>query len=154
MNIKIRKATLNDLDVLLEFEQYLITIERPMDPSLEQTKNIRYYDISAFITSDKSTLYVATSADKIIGCGYGLIMQNKSKFAQKEHGFIGFVFVKEKYRGNSISKLIMNAINNWFRTKNITEVRLTVYEHNYNAIKAYEKLGFKKNIVEMLYNLD
>ncbi len=154
MDIKIRKATLDDLPVLLKFEQLLIHVERPMDPSLEQEKKINYYYISEFITSDKAVLYVAMIEDEIIGCGYGLIRQNKSKFAQNEHGFIGFVFVKEKYRGNGISKLIFNAIFDWFRSKNIIEVRLTVYEENPNAIKAYEKIGFKRNIIEMLHYLD
>jgi len=154
MNLKIRKATLNDLSVLLEFEQQLITVERPMDPSLEQINDITYYDISELITSNKSTLFVATINDEIIGCGYGLLRQNKSKFTQKQHGYIGFVFVKEEFRGNGISKLILNAIFDWFKTMNIIEVRLTVYEDNYNAIRAYEKLGFKKSIIEMVYNLD
>ncbi len=153
MDIKIRKATLNDLDILLNFEQQLISIERPMDVSLEQEEKINYYDISEFITSDKATLYVAINDDEIIGSGYGLIRQNKSKFAQKEHGYIGFIYVKDEYRGHRISKDIFNAIFDWFRSKNIIEVRLTVYEENPYAIKTYEKIGFKKNLVEMLHYL-
>jgi len=49
MNIITRVATLEDLSILLEFEQQLIAVERPMDISLEQKRNISYYDIGAFI---------------------------------------------------------------------------------------------------------
>lgn len=154
MNIKIRKATLNDLDVLLNFEQQLIDVERPMDPSLEQKKKINYFDIPEFITSDTAEMYVAIVDNKIVGCGYGLIKQNKSKFAQKKQGYIGFIFVKEEYRGKGVNKCIFEAIFNWFKTKGIIEVRLSVYEKNPRAIKAYEKIGFKKNLVEMLHYLD
>ena len=154
MDIKVREATLNDLDVLLKLEQQLINVERPMDESLEQDEKISYYDLSDLITSDESSLYVATLDDEVIGCGYGLIRQNKSKFTQKKHGYIGFIYVKNEYRGHRISKDIFNAIFDWFRSKNVIEVRLTVYEENPYAIKAYEKIGFKKNLVEMLHYLE
>ena len=154
MEIKTRKATLKDLDFLLNFEQQLIAVERPMDPSLEQHKKINYYDIAAFIASDIAEVFVATISDEIVGCGYGLIKQNDSKFSQKEHGYIGFIYVEKKYRGNGISKYIFDAIFGWLRSKNIIEVKLTVYEENPYAIKAYEKIGFKKNLIEMLHYLD
>lgn len=154
MNIKIRKATPEDLSILLDFEQQLIAVERPMDISLEQHKRINYYDISAYINSETAQLYVATIANEIIASGYGLIKNNETKFAYREHGYIGFIFVKEEFRGRGISKLIFKAIFDWFRTKNIKEVKLTVYEENPSAIKAYEKLGFKKNLIEMLHYIE
>lgn len=153
MSIKIRKATPKDLPVLLDFEQRLIAVERPMDISLEQHKKIHYYDIGSFIESDSAELYVATIENEIIATGYGLIKRNQPEFSYREFGYVGFIYVKDEYRGQGISKLIFNAIFNWFRTKNIVEVKLTVYEENPSAIKAYEKLGFKKNLIEMLYYL-
>lgn len=42
--IYIRKAQLSDLATLLEFEQGIITAERPYDPTLKEEK-IHYYDI-------------------------------------------------------------------------------------------------------------
>lgn len=153
MSIKIRKAISKDLPVLLDFEQRLIAVERPMDISLEQHKKINYYDIGEFIKSDKAQVFVATSNSEIVGSGYGLIKLNKNHFAHKEHGYVGFMFVKNKFRGKGISKLVLNAIFDWFKTRNIIEVRLQVYEKNPSAIKAYEKVGFEKSLIEMLYYL-
>ena len=154
MNIKIRKATLEDLPVLLNFEQQLIAVERPMDISLEQHKKINYYNIKTFIESQSAELYVATLDNEIIASGYGLIKQNPPHFSHNKYGYIGFIFVKDEHRGQGIIKLIFNAIFNWFKSKNIIEVKLTVYEENPSAIKAYEKLGFKKNLIEMLHYLE
>lgn len=154
MSIKIRKATIEDLDILDDFLQQLIQVERPMDISLEQVKNITYYDISEFIKSKHSELFVATVNDEIVGSGYGLIKQNKSHFTHKEHGYVGFMFVTKEHRGKGISHLILNEIFSWFKSKNITETRLEVYQENPSAIKAYEKAGFKKNLVEMLHYLN
>jgi len=154
MNIKIRKATLDDLDILLDFEQQLITVERPMDISLEQHKKINYYDINEFIKSNNAEVFVAVFNNEIVGSGYGLIKQNENHFAEKLHGHVGFMFVKKRYRGKGISKLLLNTIFDWFKTQNITEIRLQVYDINDSAIKAYEKAGFEKNLIEMLYYLE
>ena len=154
MHSKIRIATLDDLDILNDFLQKLIQVERPMDVSLEQVKHITYYDISEFIKSKNSKLFVATINDEIVGSGYGLIKQNKNYFTHKEYGYVGFMFVKENHRGKGISKLLLNEIFRWFKTKNIIETRLQVYQENPSAIKAYEKVGFKKNLIEMLHYLD
>ncbi len=154
MNIKIRKAIVADLPTLLDFEQQLITVERPMDISLEKEKKIHYYDIGAFIKSEKAEVFVAVAETEIIGSGYGLIKNNDSKFKHPIYGYVGFMFVIEKYRGKGISTLILNQIFNWFKTKNITETRLKVYEENPSAIKAYEKIGFEKNLIEMIHYLD
>jgi GNAT superfamily N-acetyltransferase len=154
MTIKIRKATLGDLPILLEFEQQLIKVERPMDISLEQQKKIIYYDIGAFIKSKKAAVFVAVADNEIIGSGYGLIKNNDSKFKHATYGYVGFIFVLEKYRGKGTSSLILDQIFNWFKTKNIIETRLQVYQENPSAIKAYEKVGFEKNLIEMIHYLE
>ena len=46
--ITIRKATIEDLPVLLEFEQGVLRAERPMDRNLK-IKNTYYYDIPNLI---------------------------------------------------------------------------------------------------------
>lgn len=154
MAVSIRKATLTDLPILLGFEQALIEVERPMDASLEQEKKISYYDISEFIKNDESEVFVATINDEIVGSGYGLIKENASKRRYKQHGYVGFIYVKPQQRGKGISGKIISAIFDWFRLRGIKETRLSVYQNNPSAIKAYEKLGFKRNLIEMLHYLD
>jgi len=154
MSVTIRTATLKDLPILLEFEQQLISVERPMDISLEQDKKINYYDIGEFITSNKAQVFVAIKENEIVGSGYGLIKENKPHFREKHFGHVGFMFVKNECRGHGIGQLVLQAIFNWFKAKNIREIRLQVYPNNPNAIRAYEKVGFKKNLVEMLHYLD
>jgi ribosomal protein S18 acetylase RimI-like enzyme len=40
-------------------------------------------------------------------------------------------------------------LKEWCRSQNITELRLDVYHDNPSAIRAYEKAGFKKHLVNM-----
>lgn len=149
----IRPAKIEDLPVLLDFEQKIIETELPMDPTLIQDKKINYYSIRDYILSNHTEVLVAEIDGKVIGSGYGQIRDRKNYFKQKQLGYIGFIYVKEEYRGQSISQNIIQQLCHWFSLKNIEEIRLTVYNQNPRAIKAYEKIGFKKHIAEMRFNL-
>ena len=52
-DIIIRDARLEDLPVLLEFEQGIVTAERPFDPTLAADP-ISYYDIKRLINDASS----------------------------------------------------------------------------------------------------
>ena len=56
--ISIRKATIEDLPVLFEFEQGVLRAERPMDGTLK-LKNTYYYDIPNLIDDSSVELVVA-----------------------------------------------------------------------------------------------
>lgn len=148
----IRKATRSDLPALLEFEQGIIAAERPMDPTLKEDP-ITYYDLSEYIDAVDTEVVVAETNGKLVGSGYGQIRKNKDYFKYPEYGYIGFMFVDEDHRGQAIAKQIIAYLNTWFASRNIEEVRLTVYDKNPAAIKAYEKAGFEKHIIEMRLNL-
>jgi ribosomal protein S18 acetylase RimI-like enzyme len=53
------------------------------------------------------------------------------------------------FRGKGINKMIIDTLKNWSTANGLKEIRLTVYDENQGAIRAYEKVGFKKHIIEM-----
>lgn len=151
--IIIRKATLNDLETLLRFEQGVITTERPFDPTLKP-KDTRYYDIEAMIAADHIELLVAESGGQLVGSGYARIEESKPYLQHKQHSYLGFMYVEPAHRGKGINKMIIEALKEWSVSKKITEMRLDVYVENTGAIKAYEKVGFEKHMVEMRMELE
>jgi len=70
--ISVRKATVEDLDVLLAFEQGIVTNERPFDETLKDGE-IHYYDLAEMITAPHIAVVVAESGNEIIGSGYARI---------------------------------------------------------------------------------
>ena len=148
----IRKATQNDLPTLQRFMQGIITAERPMDPTLKEGE-ISYYDLGAYIDAEDTEVVVAEVDGRLVGSGYGQVRKNKDYFKYPEYGYIGFMFVEKEYRGQHIAKSIIDNLVEWFSTKNIEEIRLTVYDKNPVAIKAYEKAGFEKHLIEMRLNI-
>ncbi len=154
MNIIIRPAKIEDLDILLDFEQKIIEAERPMDPTLIQDQKISYYSIKDYIIANDTEVIVAEVDGEIVGSGYGQIRDRKKFFKQKQLGYIGFMYVKEEFRGKGVSQKIIQYLYEWFASKGLEEIRLTVYDDNPRAIRAYEKAGFTKHLIEMRKNLN
>jgi len=153
MNPKVRKATLTDLPTLLEFEQGIINVERPMDPTLKDG-NIFYYDISELITSSESDVFVVEIDNEIVASGYAKIKDDHHYLKHNKIGYLGFMFVPEKYRGKGLNKLIVDALLKWCKERDIFEIRLDVYDENPSAIRAYEKVGFKKHLINMRLDVE
>ena len=151
-NIIIRTATLADMVVLLVFEQGVVTAERAFDSTLKKGK-VRYYDLEQMIHAEHIQLLVAEVNNELVGCGYARIEEAKHYLQHTQHAYLGFMYVAPAYRGKGVNKLIMNALFEWSQSKNINEMRLDVYYENTPAIKAYEKAGFVKHMVEMRLGL-
>ena len=150
--ITIRKATIEDLPVLFEFEQGVLRTERPMDETLK-LKNTYYYDIPNLIEDSSVEFVVAEINDIIAGCGYARIKKARDCFQFDQFSYLGFMFTKEDYRGRGVNKKIMNYLYNWSFSKGINEVRLEVYPTNIPAIKAYEKSGMTCSMQTMRIDL-
>jgi len=152
-NIIIRKAVQSDLDTLFEFEQGIVTTERPFDHTLKEGE-IHYYDLEAMIGAEDVQLLVAECDGELAGSGYARIEAVKNYLKHPQHAYLGFMYVKPEYRGRGINQMIMEGLKEWCREQNITEMRLEVYDENIGAVKAYEKAGFKKLLVWMRFGLN
>lgn len=153
MDPKIRIATLEDLPILLQFEQGVIETERPFNPTIKDG-TINYYSIPDLINNEASDVYVAEIDNKIVACGYAKIKTDRPYLKHKKQGYLGFMFVDPKYRGQGLNRLINNALFKWCKSRNIFEIRLDVYDENSLAIKAYEKVGFKKHMINMRLDIE
>lgn len=147
-SVLIRKATDTDLATLLEFEQGVIEAERPFDITLKRT-DTRYYDIEEMIRASHIELLVAEINHELVGCGYVRIENAKPYLQHTQHGYMGFMYVKPGHRGKGINGKIMEALKTWSAGQGVTELRLEVYCLNESAIKAYEKIGFTRHMIEM-----
>ena len=143
-----RKATLNDIDTLHLFEQGVIKAERAFDITLKPDP-LHYYNIEEMITAPHIELVVAESDNKIIGSGYARLENSKHYLQHSKHAYLGFMYVDPNYRGKGVNQKIIEALKNWAISQNVTEMRLDVYFNNDIAIKAYEKAGFTKHMLEM-----
>ncbi len=148
----IRKAEETDLKKLLEFEQGIIKAERPFDPTLKEGE-IHYYDIQKMISNPNIEIVVATIESEIVGSGYARIEEAKPYLNHQSYAYLGFMFTAPNHRGKGINATIIETLKEWCHSQDIHELRLDVYNDNYSAIKAYEKVGFQKHLINMRMGL-
>lgn len=147
-NIQIRNAHLEDLPVLLGFEQEIIKAERPFDVTLKEDP-ISYYDLKAMILDQEASVVVAEVDGKVVASGYAIPKRARHYLDHEYYAYLGFMYTDGQYRGMGINAKIVEALKSWSLERKFKEIRLTVYNDNLPAIKAYEKVGFKKHIIEM-----
>lgn len=144
----VRPASRKDLPILLEFEQGVIEAERPFDPTLPEGK-INYYNLDNLLSSEDAKLVVAERDSQIIACGYAIKKRARHYLDHEFYSYMGFMFTHEAYRGQGANAAVIENLKEWSFSKGLTEIRLSVYDENIPAIKAYEKIGFKKHLIEM-----
>ena len=147
-----RKATIEDLPILLQFEQGVIDYERDFDPTLKE-KDAIYYDLAAFIRADHVEVLVVEKDQQIIGSGYSRIEKATDYLKHDEYAYLGFMYVAPEFRGQGVNKLIMDGLFEWTKQQGVHEVRLDVYAENAGAIRAYEKVGFGSHLINMRMSL-
>lgn len=143
-----RPARLEDLNTLLEFEQGVITAERPYDPTLDEDP-ITYYDLKELMVSNDAQVVVVEYDSEVIASGYALKKRARAYLEHEFYSYLGFMYTHPAFRGKGINAMVVEALKDWSGKKGLTEIRLTVYDENRAAIRAYEKIGFKKHIIEM-----
>lgn len=150
MEIKARPATIADAPAIRALEKELIVYERTLEPSLKPDENLYYYDILSIIRDSENAILIVLEDDgAIIGCGFGEIRSNEHYYRQEKFGYIGLMSVTEQYRGQGLGGMIIQALLDFFKSKNIREVKLKVFSNNDPAIRAYEKMGFEGYFLEM-----
>jgi len=148
MEILIRQAKPEEINILLEFEKGIIVVERPFDSTLKEGE-IHYYDLLKLIVSDDAELLVAVWGDELVGSGYAKILTAKPYHKHSQYAYLGFMYVKPSYRGKGVNQKIIDGLFQWSKAKGLSEIRLEVHNENEGAKKAYFKSGFKPNLLEM-----
>jgi GNAT superfamily N-acetyltransferase len=150
--MKLRLAQPDDLPTLLEFEQGVIEEERPYNDSIKTT-NVNYYDLHDLLADPNSSLQLVENDGRVVGCGYAQLRPSESAFVHDKHAYLGFMYVEPGVRGQGINKMIIESLISWSKDKGVNDFYLQVYVGNQAAIRAYEKVGFTAELIEMKLSL-
>ncbi|WP_394584226.1 GNAT family N-acetyltransferase [Cytobacillus firmus] len=95
----------------------------------------------------KGSYYLIATENEIL-MGWILLGTSKDQFTDEKYGFIFELFVLDEFRGNGISKKLMETGIEHLKKEGYSEVRLRAFAGN-QGIKLYEKLGFYIRTVTM-----
>jgi ribosomal protein S18 acetylase RimI-like enzyme len=147
-NLIVRPAKMEEIAALLEFEQGVITAERPFDPTIKEGET-HYYDLAKLIDSPLSLMLVAELEGELIASGYALEKEAVDYLKHDRYAYLGLMYVKPEHRRKGVNQKILDVLLNWAKERGLSEIRLEVYSENQSAIKAYEKAGFRPLLLEM-----
>ncbi len=148
MGYKLRLAKIDDLPILLSFEQGIAKTDRAFDATLKEGE-IHYYDLGKMINNENAQVLVVELNSEIVASGFAQILDTEPYNKFEKYSLFRFMYVKEAHRGKGLNKMILNGLIEWSDAKNIKEIKLNVYDENIPALNAYQKVGFKKIMVEM-----
>ncbi len=146
--VLIRRATREDLPILLDFEQAIVEFERQFDPTLAPA-DVSYYDLAGMLDAPLVELLVAVIDHEVIGSGYARLEESKVYLRHRRHAYLGFMYVVPSRRGTGVNQQLIAALTRWAASQQVYELRLDVYHDNQAAVRAYEKAGFRRHLTEM-----
>ena len=148
MSYRLRPATIEDLSILMTFEQGIVKTERAFDTTLKEGE-IHYYDLAKLIDNENAQVLVVETNSEIVASGLVQILDTEAFNKFDKYSSFRFMYVKEAHRNKGLNKMILDGLIEWSDSKDIKEIKLNVYDKNIPALNAYLKAGFKKTMVEM-----
>lgn len=121
--LKIYKAALKNTDLVADYSDSL---------------NPKFIFNEYIINKNKTMNLIATHNDKDVG--FFTLHINK----KKDFGYIGFISILKKYRGQGFSKEMLNKIYEIFYKKKINRWLESTDSKNIPMINSFKKYGFKK----------
>jgi len=160
MNITIRQATEADIPLLAEIGRQ--TFYDAFKENNSSQENFEKYLAEAFnhtqITADYQTdtvLFLLAENEKGEALAYAKLRWDKRRndlMPNSNYIEIERIYVLKKYWSMGIGKWMMNEVFDLSRERAYECVCLAVYEHNIDAIRFYERLGFQ-NIGIVIFEL-
>ncbi len=158
--INVRKAKLQDINLILKFEKdlfnYATNLIKEYNP--QQLSDIRLRKdfeeilskyIKGRIYSKNDAVFIAEFKGKAAGHMIVSIKKNFPVFDLKYYGRINTIFINEEFRGKGIGSELKKEAFKWFKGKGIKRVSLNVDPNNKRAIDVYKKWGLKLSLLDM-----
>lgn len=147
--MKIRLATSNDMnDINCLFKEVIKDLKENKKIDMLWGDIYPFCEFEADISNNN--MYILEDKGKIIG-SFSITDEDDPdyknidwNFKDNKHIYLNRLVVLPSEQGNGYARKMLEYIENYAKENNFQVIRLTVYNENANAIKLYEKYGFKK----------
>lgn len=93
--------------------------------------------------SEDAALIVAEARSQIIGFAYAEIEHSSDDCVKGPYASFDLLGVDPLWRKKGIARALIDAVENWSRSKGMSVIQLAVAESNLSAFKLYESLGYR-----------
>ncbi len=157
--VSIRRATESDLPTLGRLGAHLMRVHHAFDrarfmaPGSSPERGYAWF-LGTQIAEPDAAVFVAETADGIVaGYVYAALEPQSWKELREAAGYIHDVVVDEPVRGQGIAGRLMTVAIDWLRDRGAPRVLLGTATQNTAAQHVFEKLGFRRTMIEMTLEL-
>ena len=98
-------------------------------------------------------LITAEKNNEIHGFAHGQLKLGPDYFGNPLIGHIAHIYVSKETRQAGIGREIYEKLHSWFLEKKVSSIELQVVSENEGALKFWNKMGFKKEILQLRHVL-
>ena len=134
-------------DLLVELEEYIVSIDKDNLDQVHQEyrEKMAILDLEE-VKNNNGKCYIAVENDKVIGLIMGCIFSYDEydylDYKCPKRGEITELIVSKNVRSKGIGNLLMNKIEEYFKSLGCEYILVDVFAYNENAIKFYDKNGY------------
>lgn len=146
--IRLENMEYNDFKKIVEWNEgttpdFLLQWSGPLfEYPLTEEQIIKYFD--SYVSKEKDTLFIFKIIDTETNEMIGTIELDEKDTTNKIGRIARFLIGEESHRGKGIGRQALSEVIGFgFKKLKLNKITLGVYDFNTNAIRCYERVGFK-----------
>jgi ribosomal protein S18 acetylase RimI-like enzyme len=158
MALRIRPATRADLPALGQLGAELMRVhyhfdrQRFLEPMPDAPQGYAWF-LGTQLEEGDARVTVAEDGGRIIGYAYGAIEPRSWQMLLDEAGVIHDVIVDPAARTHGVATALLDDMFEWMRTRGMPRAVLHTAHANGAAQRLFERLGFRRTMVELTKEL-
>lgn len=145
MNIKITKATPEDIDGILVLLGQVLEVHHNGRPDIFKTGAVKYtrVELERLLLDEKRPIMVAKNEERMLGYVFCIIKetQNDNILQDMKTLYIDDLCIDESERGGGIGKALYEHVKAYAKELGCYNLTLNVWECNEGAKRFYERMG-------------
>lgn len=145
--LTVREGELKDRTSLDELFREELEYHKNLLPDIFKIPEILVSEkwLESILDNDNIFLVVSEYNEKIVGTILYKIEKNPEDpiLKERKYGYIEEMIVKESFRGKGIGKKLLDYATEDFKSKDLKEIEINVWENNEIGLRFYEEQGFK-----------
>lgn len=142
--INIQHANISDLPAIESIYRELFAHMAELQPDYYLKASQDPTFIQKMIEANDSALLIAKKDDQVLGfiMAQEQVTPPYNCIAPHKFAYIFDFVVTEKARGLGVGKQLMNALEEWTKSRHLDYIELSVLSNNIEAHKLYENIGY------------
>lgn len=142
MDIKIRKATLNDLGELISMGRSLHDVEQQFEPLLIFSTQEAEKHYTEQLENENAYFLIVEESEHVLGYLYGHVDMVDYFSTDSPEAEVEVIYLKPESRGRGVAKLLVDKFIVWAKEKKAFRVKGGIYNENEPSKNLFLKYGF------------